>query len=75
MRDYARACLDRVAEAERLALLEDDAAAKAELLQLAESWRQAAAAGGSLRDGAAELAKLGFVNERGAAFSSSSIIQ
>ena len=43
MRDYVRKCLDRAAEAERLASLEDDAAAKAELLQMAESWRQVAA--------------------------------
>jgi hypothetical protein len=38
-----QSCLARSAEAERLAELESDAAAKAELLSLASSWRQVAA--------------------------------
>ena len=38
-----QSCLARSAEAERLAEIEPDAAAKAELLSLASSWRQVAA--------------------------------
>ena len=37
--DRIRGCLNRVAEAERLAANEPDAAAKAELLALASRWR------------------------------------
>jgi len=40
---HIRACLDRAAVAERLALLETDPAAKTELLEHASSWRQCAA--------------------------------
>lgn len=39
---HIRACLDRAAAAERLALRETDPAAKTELLELAGSWRQCA---------------------------------
>ena len=40
--DHIRACLDRAALAERLAFREADPVAKAELLDLAGSWRQCA---------------------------------
>jgi hypothetical protein len=43
MAEYVRACLDRAAEAERLASQEPDRKAKAELLHLASTWRQVAA--------------------------------
>ena len=43
MAEYVRACLDRAAEAERLASQEPDRKAKAELLHLASNWRQVAA--------------------------------
>jgi hypothetical protein len=39
---HIRACLARAAEAERLAAAETDKAAKAELLTLADNWRQMA---------------------------------
>jgi hypothetical protein len=39
---HIRACLDRAAAAERLAMGETDPAAKTELLELAGSWRQCA---------------------------------
>jgi len=39
---HIRACLDRAAAADRLALRETDPAAKTELLELAGSWRQCA---------------------------------
>jgi hypothetical protein len=39
---HIRACLDRAAAAERLAFREADLVAKAELLELAGSWRQCA---------------------------------
>ena len=39
---HIRACLDRAASAERLALRETDPAAKTELLELAGNWRQCA---------------------------------
>jgi hypothetical protein len=40
--DHIRACLDRAAEAERLASCEVDPVAKTELLELASGWRQVA---------------------------------
>jgi hypothetical protein len=40
--DHIRACLDRAAEAERLASCEVDPVAKTELLDLASGWRQVA---------------------------------
>jgi hypothetical protein len=40
--DYIRACLDRAAEAERLASREVDPVAKTELLELASGWRRVA---------------------------------
>ena len=40
---HIQSCLDRAAEAERLAAIETDPAAKTELLELASSWRQCAA--------------------------------
>ena len=40
---YIRACLDRAAAAERMALREKEPMAKAELAQLASGWRKAAA--------------------------------
>jgi len=41
--DYIRRCFDRAAEAERLAASEIEPSAKAELLELASSWRKVAA--------------------------------
>jgi hypothetical protein len=41
--EQIRACLDRAAEAERLALGENEPVAKAELLDLASGWRKVAA--------------------------------
>jgi hypothetical protein len=40
---HIRACLDRAAAAERLASLEIEPVAKAELLELASGWRKVAA--------------------------------
>jgi hypothetical protein len=40
--DHIRACLDRADLAERLASRESDPVAKAELLEMASSWRQCA---------------------------------
>ena len=41
--EFIRSCMARSAEAERLAAIEPDEAAKTELLNLASSWREAAA--------------------------------
>lgn len=41
--ELIRSCMARSAEAERLAAIEPDEAAKTELLNLASSWREAAA--------------------------------
>ena len=41
--ELIRSCMARSAEAERLAAIEPDGAAKTELLNLASSWREVAA--------------------------------
>jgi len=41
--DNIRACLDRAAAAERMALRENEPVAKAELMEMARSWREVAA--------------------------------